>query len=343
MDISVAENEFANCSFTNTSDLGRVTVEKRTFDGVDEVTTTDSFTIRGDVGPFVLDTDALSSTPSEDSVLRSDGAVTVLEDPTDGWVFDRVECTERSARADFSVSAASDGVAQGVSFQLEPGDQVRCVFFNNTVVTTGADLSVTKFDDVDPIVAGNTLTYTVTVFNAGPEDATNVVVTDTLPAGVSFVSTSGCGEDPSGVASCSLGDIASGGSAQYTITVTVAAATSGTITNSVSISSDTSDPNASNDTASEDTTVSAPPPPEADLSVTKSDDVDPIVAGNTLTYTVTVFNAGPEDATTWWSRTRCRRASASSRRAAAAKTRAGSRAARWARSPRADRRSTRSR
>ena len=151
MDISVAENEFANCSFTNTSDLGRVTVEKRTFDGVDEVTTTDSFTIRGDVGPFVLDTDALSSTPSEDSVLRSDGAVTVLEDPTDGWVFDRVECTERSARADFSVSAASDGVAQGVSFQLEPGDQVRCVFFNNTVVTTGADLSVTKFDDVDPI------------------------------------------------------------------------------------------------------------------------------------------------------------------------------------------------
>ena len=96
-----------------------------------------------------------------------------------------------------------------------------------------------------------------------------MVVTDTLPAGVSFVSTSGCGEDPSGVASCSLGEIASGGSAQYTITVTVAAATSGTITNSVSVSSDTSDPNASNDTASEDTTVSAPPVATGTVVVTK--------------------------------------------------------------------------
>jgi len=67
----------------------------------------------------------------------------------------------------------------------------------------------------------------VTVHNDGPSDAINVVVTDTLPAGVTFVSTAGCAEDPNGVPTCSLGDIAAGGSDSYTITVTVDASTVG--------------------------------------------------------------------------------------------------------------------
>ena len=69
------------------------------------------------------------------------------------------------------------------------------------------------------------------------------------------------------------------------------AGTTGTITNQASVSSDTADPNATNDTASEDTLVNA----QADLSITKSDSPDPVLAGNQLTYTVTVDNAGPSD------------------------------------------------
>lgn len=124
-----------------------------------------------------------------------------------------------------------------------------------TVVPPSADLSIAKSDDIDPIIAGSQLTYSVTVSNAGPSAATNVVVTDTLPAGVTFVSTSGCTEDPNGVAICSLSDIASGVNASYTIVVDVDAGTTGTITNSASVSSDTDDPDTNNNSTTEDTQV----------------------------------------------------------------------------------------
>jgi uncharacterized repeat protein (TIGR01451 family) len=140
----------------------------------------------------------------------------------------------------------------------------------DTTIGTGADLSITKTDSIDPVIAGNNLTYTITVNNAGPNDALNVVVTDTLPAGVTFVSTAGCAEDPNGIPTCSLGTITAGGSAQYTATVTV-------------------DPDT---TGSEDTAVNT----EADLSVTKSDSPDPVDPGQSLTYTIMVNNAGPSDA-----------------------------------------------
>jgi len=48
------------------------------------------------------------------------------------------------------------------------------------------------------------------VTNFGPSSASGVVVTDTLPAGVSFVSATGGGVNTSGVVSWTLGTLASG-------------------------------------------------------------------------------------------------------------------------------------
>src|SRR5207247_1965583 len=62
-----------------------------------------------------------------------------------------------------------------------------------SVVIAQADLSITKTDNPDPVNAGATLTYTVTVSNGGPSTAANVQVTDNLPAGVTFQSASGTG------------------------------------------------------------------------------------------------------------------------------------------------------
>jgi uncharacterized repeat protein (TIGR01451 family) len=45
----------------------------------------------------------------------------------------------------------------------------------------GAELSVTKSDSPDPVVAGSTLTYTIVVANNGTETSTSAVLTDTLP------------------------------------------------------------------------------------------------------------------------------------------------------------------
>jgi uncharacterized repeat protein (TIGR01451 family) len=129
------------------------------------------------------------------------------------------------------------------------------------------------------------------VKNWGPADATNVVVTDFLPAGVTFVATSGCAEDAAGVPSCTLGTIPAGGSASFTVTVAVDPATLGTITNAVSVTSSTPDPEPANNEASEDTEVII----ISDLVITKKAK-DEIKPGKKLKFEIKVRNWGPFDA-----------------------------------------------
>ena len=163
-----------------------------------------------------------------------------------------------------------------------------------TVGDPMADLSIALADSPDPAVSGGALAYTATITNNGPQDATNVVMTVTLPAGVTFVSTSGCAEDPNGVPTCSVGSIASGANVAVTIDVTVDAGTTGVITAQATVTADQADPDVANNSVSEDTTVNTP---AADISVTLVDDVDPVVTGNPVEYTATVTNNGPQDAT----------------------------------------------
>lgn len=104
------------------------------------------------------------------------------------------------------------------------------------------------------------MTYTLTVGNAGPDSATNVTVTDTLPGGITYGSASGSGwscSQASGAVTCTLASLAAGATSPIVINVT-APATAGTITNAATASSSTSDPNPNNNTASATTTVQAP-------------------------------------------------------------------------------------
>src|SRR5438874_277825 len=74
-----------------------------------------------------------------------------------------------------------------------------------------ADLSITKTDSPDPVAAGAALTYSLAVANAGPDTATNVVATDNLPKGVTFVSATspqGSCSQSKGVVTCHLGTLA---------------------------------------------------------------------------------------------------------------------------------------
>ncbi|MGH9892856.1 MAG: choice-of-anchor Q domain-containing protein [bacterium] len=119
------------------------------------------------------------------------------------------------------------------------------------------DLSVGKTDSPDPVLLSDHLTYTITVNNAGQGDATGVMLTDTLPASVAFVSVSpsgSCGETVAGTVECDLGDLASGANA--TVTIVVQPTATGTLTNSVTVESAETDENPDNNTdIMEDTTV----------------------------------------------------------------------------------------
>jgi uncharacterized repeat protein (TIGR01451 family) len=162
-----------------------------------------------------------------------------------------------------------------------------------TIIGPAADLSVSMSDSADPILAGDTLTYTIVVTNNGPSQALGVTLTDTLPAGVNFVSSStsqgSCGGSSTVV--CALGSVNAGNGA--TVVIVVQSTAAGTLNNTAVVDSDTPDPNPADNMATESTLVN----PAADLSITKADSADPVTAGMHLTYTITVFNNGPSTAT----------------------------------------------
>ena len=159
-----------------------------------------------------------------------------------------------------------------------------------TTITAAADLSVTKVA-LDPTpVAGGLLTYRVTVTNNGPSVATNVRITDTLPAGVTYVlDTLGCG---AALANCSVGDLAPGTSRTFDIIVRVneETACNALLTNTVTAASAITDTVAANNTATAVVRTSC----QADLRVLKFGKPDGSVrAGQNLTYTIIVDNFGP--------------------------------------------------
>ena len=173
----------------------------------------------------------------------------------------------------------------------------------DTEVTPVADLSVTKTASANPSVLGVHLTYVVTVTNHGPSAANEVTVIDTLPGSVVYVSSqlrlgpfapsqTGCELQPGGVTiECAIGTLARG--ATSTVTIVVDPKTDRTITNVVVVAAAELDRDPSDNTTSTDTVIV----PGADVSVDAEDSSDPVVAGGTITYTLTVSNSGPSSAT----------------------------------------------
>jgi uncharacterized repeat protein (TIGR01451 family) len=155
-----------------------------------------------------------------------------------------------------------------------------------------ADLAVTKsVDNATPNV-GDDVTFAVTLTNNGPSDATGVEVTDLLPTGLTFVSaTPSPGTYDEGTGLWSIGPLANAAQATLTISATVDQA--GTITNTASVTgSDVPDLNTGNNTASASVGAQS-----ADLEVTKTVDIPTANVGETVTFTVTLTNNGPSDAT----------------------------------------------
>lgn len=164
------------------------------------------------------------------------------------------------------------------------------------------DLSIGKTDDPDPVIEGANITYTISISNSGPGDASAVVLTDTLPAAVSFVSVAagqGSCSHESGIVTCLLGTLASGASTTATVVVsTPDVVEPTTLINTATVSADEQDSNLANNAISIGTTVVPVGPAQADLVLAKSVTPDPAYSGGpSFTYSLDLSNNGPDAAT----------------------------------------------
>jgi uncharacterized repeat protein (TIGR01451 family) len=154
-----------------------------------------------------------------------------------------------------------------------------------------ADMSISKSGSPASVKAGELVTYTLVVTNAGPSTAESVVVNDVLPAGVTLVSvTPSQGTCTTSPMSCALGNMAMSTTATIVVVVkTDVTIVSGTVlVNNASVAAATADPNSGNNSATASTTVTR----DERLKVTKVDLQDPVTPGAELDYQITVVNVG---------------------------------------------------
>ncbi len=152
-----------------------------------------------------------------------------------------------------------------------------------------SDLSILKTGPVSAN-AQSILDYTIRVSNAGPDLAPNLVMTDTLPAGVEFVAASGTGwicTFASGSVVCRRPELGAGLAAPPVTIAARAPASTGSVNNSASVVSDATDSNTGNNQSNASTNIL---PPATDLAVSVSGESSTSAGSGPLDYTVTVTN-----------------------------------------------------
>jgi uncharacterized repeat protein (TIGR01451 family) len=215
-----------------------------------------------------------------------------------------------SVTVDIPVNVGT-GTAIGVATNTATIDLPGLVGFNDTVSNNNTatvpvtvepryDLLITKDDTVTSVTTGQTVTYTLSINNSGPSPATNVQVTDTLPAGLEFISATS-GGNPIGSAtgqaySATIASLASNATTTISLVVRVRpGATGASIVNTASVTAanPTQETAGRSNTATDTDTLNR----TVTLNITKTDSTDPVIAGGAnFTYTVTAFNSGSADA-----------------------------------------------
>jgi uncharacterized repeat protein (TIGR01451 family) len=183
------------------------------------------------------------------------------------------------------------------------GDFVDAVSVSEASAAT--DLSVTKTGPAT-VSPGSTIAYTVTVTNSSTAPAKTVTLTDPTPSGMTFNSetqTSGpaftCtnpAPSTAGTTTCTNDTLAAGASAVFRIIDNLSGTTTATsVANTATVSSYTPDKNVKNNTATATSTVAQNGSASADLAIAKTGPSS-AAAGSIITYTITVTNNGPGQA-----------------------------------------------
>jgi uncharacterized repeat protein (TIGR01451 family) len=202
-------------------------------------------------GNFTLTVTGSSPSPASFAGSETGTAVTLQPGPY---------AVNEAAVSGYSTTKAASCAGSLAHF----GDTATCTVTNDDIAAppqqppTGApeiDLAITKADSPDPVSVGALLTYTLTVTNKKGDTANNVVVTDSLPSAVTFVSVSTTKGSCSGTnpISCNIGSVAF--NELVSIMIVVRPSNPGTITNTAVVTGREHEHDPADNTASASTVV----------------------------------------------------------------------------------------
>ena len=162
-----------------------------------------------------------------------------------------------------------------------------------SLVRTLASLQVDKFDLVDPVEPDGTIVYVIILTNTGPSDAQNVVITDTLPPGVTFLSGNGCQPVTASLLSCTVGQLGAGQQTKLQLVVKVSAQTQNGVLLRNRVDVGTSTPLTASQLSDEETTlIHVSTGMLADLMLVKRAN-SPTVMAELVSFTIAITNNGP--------------------------------------------------
>lgn len=288
-DNSVEENFNASqngCFTTRFTFPGSITIVE---DSVSDDAQNFSYAAPAAIGGFDLDDDADPSLPNTRTFTGLEtGTYAVSQSIVPGWTLSSIVCSDPSGGTVTSASAAS--------INLADGENVTCTFTNTKQVDVPSlDVAIDKDDAGRTFSVGAPGTYTLRVTNvSGVATTAPVVVTDVLPAGLSFVSASGtgwsCGASAATITCTYAGVLAPSSSApDITVRVDVAQAALPQVINTAAVATP-GDINPTNDRDTETTPVVAEP--FVDLAIDKADGGVTFKVGQNGSYTLRVTNVG---------------------------------------------------
>lgn len=194
-----------------------------------------------------------------------------------------------------AISADYSNVASISGAETDPDGSNNTTTLNTVVPVPSADIEINKTATPKPAIAGQPLTYAITLKNNGPSTLKTsdvFVLTENLPAGyTASVFSPSAGSYNAATGNWSGLTLAAGQQATLAIAGTVAATASGTLSNTVfvAVPASISDPNISNNSKTDNTVINR----QLDLGIAKTSTPKPVIAGNNLTYTITLSNNGP--------------------------------------------------
>jgi len=153
------------------------------------------------------------------------------------------------------------------------------------------DWSIVHTIAPNPVTVNNQVTLTLTASNIGPNAATGATIVDSLPAGLTFVSSAPAPNAVRGqLLSYDTGATMAGGS--VTVVIQALPIAAGTLANIATVTAADVDTNAANNESPVELVVNATPVPQADLMVTVSASTNEAFVGSNFTVTATVTNLG---------------------------------------------------